>query len=101
MKVIIFDTPKGQCSIPLKEVAEQRADYYACEVDGLEKGSIEWQEEVDWVMKDSFEGIDWLINNTNFADWQESNLVTKVNDKINVTDEDFWTSSDGFEIIET
>lgn len=98
-RVILFDTPKGQCSIPLKIVAEQRADYYACEVNGHEKGSTEWQEEVGWVMKDDFEGIDWLLNNTNFEDWQESGLVAQVNDSVNVTDEDFWCSSDGFEIV--
>jgi hypothetical protein len=100
MKVILIDTPKGQVHIPLKNVAEQRADYYVCEVDGHEKNSPEWQSEVDWVMGDNFEGIDWLINNTNFEDWQQSNLVTKVNDKVKVTDDDFWCSSDGFKIVD-
>jgi len=98
MKVILIDTPKGQFHLPLQKVAEHRADYYACEVDGHEKNSPEWQEEVDWVMKDNFEGIDWLINNTNWDEWESS--ATKVNDKVNVTDDDFWCSSDGFEIVE-
>ena len=68
MKVILINTPKGQFHLPLQIVAEHRADYYACEVDKHEKNSPEWQEEVDYAMKDSFEGIDWLINNTN---WDE------------------------------
>lgn len=98
MKVIKCNTPNGQFQIPLRLVAENRADYYAVEVDGNEKGSQEWQEEVDWVMKDDFEGIDWLLNNTNWEDWQDS--ATKLNDKVKVTDDDFWCSSDDFEIVE-
>lgn len=61
------------------------------------KNSPEWQEEVDWVTKDDFEAIDWLINNTNWIEWESS--ATKINDKVNVTEDDFWCSSDGFEII--
>jgi hypothetical protein len=97
MKVIDFNTPKGQFRLPLQKVAEHRADYYACEVDGHEKNSPEWKEEVDWVVEDDFEGIDWLINNTNFEDWE--NDVVKISDKILVTDDDFWCSSDDFEIV--
>lgn len=98
MKVILIDTPKGQFHLPLQKVAEHRADYYACEVDGHDKNSPDWQEEVDFVMEDDFEGIDWLINNTDWDEWE--NQATKVNEKVNVTDDDFWHSSDGFEIIE-
>ncbi len=98
MKVILIDTPKGQFHLPLQEVAEHRADYYACEVDGHEKNSPEWKEEVEFVMEDDFEGIDWLINNSDWEDW-ESHAI-KVNNKVNVTDDDFWCSSYGFEIIE-
>jgi hypothetical protein len=50
-------------------------------------------------MKDSYEGIDWLINNTNWHEWED--LAVKVNDKVNVTDDDFWCSSDDFDIIES
>ena len=97
MKVIKFNTPKGQFTIPLKNVAEHRADYYAVEVDGHEKGSVEYKEEVDWVMNDDFEAIDWLLNNTDFEDWES--VTEKINDKINVTEDDFWCDSDNFEII--
>ena len=98
MKVIKCNTPKGQFYIPLLPVAEHRADYYSCEVDGNEKGSQEWQEEVDWVMEDDYEGIDWLINNTDWDDWE--NIAVKINDKVKVTDDDFWCSSDDFTIID-
>jgi hypothetical protein len=98
MKAILCDTPKGQYHIPLQNVAEHRADYYTCEVDGNERGSDEWKEEVDYVMEDKFEGIDWLINNTDWVDWTD--VATKVNDKVKVTDDDFWCSSEGFEIVD-
>lgn len=96
MKVIIIDTPKGQFSLPLKPVAEHRADFYACEVDGNEKGSEEWQDEVDFVMNDSYEAIDWLLNNNDWDEWKEQAI--QINESINVTDDDFWHSSDNMEI---
>lgn len=98
MKAIKCNTPKGQFLIPLKLVAENRADYYAVEVDGNEKGSQEWKEEVDWVMRDDFEGIDWLLNNTDWNDWENS--IIKLNDNIKVTEDDFWSSSEDFTIVE-
>lgn len=98
MKAIICNTPKGQFQIPLQKVAEHRADYYACEVGGHEKNSQEWKKEVDWVMEDGFECIDWIINNTDWEDWESSAI--KLNNKIKVTDDDFWSSSDDFEIVD-
>ncbi len=95
MKVIICNTPKGQYTIPLLNVAQNRADYYA-EKDGFTKDSQEYQEEIDFVMTDNYEGIDWLLNNTDWENWQ--NIATKINDKFKVTDDDFWTSSDDFYI---
>lgn len=96
-KVIVCDTPTGQFQIPLQKVAEHRANYYACEVDGYEKGSAEWQEEVDYGMNDDYKCIDWLINNTDWDEWKD--LAIKLNNKVNVTDEDFWTSSDNINIV--
>ena len=98
MKVILISTPKGQFYLPVQKVAEHRADFYACELEGYERNSPEWQDEVNWVVKDDFEAIDWLINNTNWEDWESSAI--KVNDKVQVTDDDFWRSSDGFEIVD-
>ena len=97
MKTIICDTPTGQYEISLQQVAENRADYYACKVDGYEKGSKEWQEEVNWIMNANYEAIDWLLNNSNFEDW----VSIKINNNVRVTDEDFWTSSDNFKIIDS
>jgi len=94
MKVIRFNSPKGQFELELKLVAENRAEHYS--ISGY--SSEQFKEEVDFVMNYDFEGIDWLINNTNFEDWQEQ--ATKINDKVNVTDEDFWCSSDDFQIVE-
>ncbi len=98
MKVIIINTPKGQFHLSLKKVAEHRADYYACERDMHEKNSPEWKEKVDFAMNDDYEGIDWLINNTDWDDWEE--YAEQVNNKVKVTDDDFWCSSDDFKIID-
>jgi len=98
MKVIKLNSPKGQYTIPLLPVVEHRTQYYVCERGGKEKGCQEWQEEVDWVMNDDFEGIDWLLNNTDWEDWKD--IATKLNDKVKVTDDDFWSDSDNFEIVE-
>lgn len=91
-KFIKTPTPKGVFIIPLKAVAENRASEYEM------RGSEDWNEEVEYVMDDSFEGIDWLLNNTEYEDWES--IAKKHSDEILVTDEDFWTSSDDFEIIE-
>lgn len=98
MKVIKCNTSKGQFYIPLQQVAEHRADYYVCEVNGNEKGSIQWEEEVNWVIEDDFEGVDWLLNNTDWEDWK--GIAVKINDKVKVTDDDFWCDSDDFDIVE-
>jgi hypothetical protein len=98
MKVILCNTPKGQYAIPLKPIAEDRAHYYSVVVDGNEVGSDEFNEEVNFIMEDDFEGIDWLINNFDWEDWES--VVTKINDKVEVTDDDFWTSSEDFEIVD-
>lgn len=97
MKVIRCNTPKGQYDIPLKNVSENRADYYAIDVDGFQKNSKEWQKEVDFGMKDDFECVDWLLNNTDWEDWKD--IAIKINEDVNVTDDEFWCDSDDFEII--
>jgi len=97
MKYIRINTPKGQYDIELKKIAEDRANYYST-VDGYDIGSEEYQDEVNFVMDDDFEGIDWLLNNTNWSDWSQTAI--KINDKVLVTDDDFFTSSDDCEIID-
>lgn len=98
MKVIKINTPDGQYTLPLKKVAEHRADYYVVERRGHSKESDNYKEEVEWVMNDDFEGIDWLINNTNYEDWEDD--TTKINSDVKVLLEDFWCSSEDFEIVD-
>ena len=97
-KVIRFNTPNGKYEIPLLKVAENRAQYYADE-ENFNSDSQEWADEISLVMEDDFEGIDWLINNTNFEDWED--IAVKINDDEKISGEDFWTSSDDFEIVVT
>ena len=97
MKYILCDTPRGQYKIPLYPVAEQRTDYYSCEVDGYEKYSDEWYKEYEF-SKTWSEVSDWLLNNSNWEDWKD--IAEKVNEKVNVTDKDFWTNSGNFDLIE-
>jgi hypothetical protein len=94
MKVIKMNTPDGQYTLPLQKVAEHRANEY---YDGKLKSQL-WKEEVDFVMDDDFEGIDWLVNNTNYEDWEDE--TTKINSDVKVTMDDFWCSSEDFEITE-
>jgi hypothetical protein len=94
MKVIIVNTPKGQFSIPLSKVAENKCDEY-----NSDRNSFEYQSMLEYVLNDDFDGIDWMINNTNWEDWQD--IATKINSIVKVTESDFWTSSDDFEIKET
>ena len=97
MKVIRINTPKGQFDVPLKLVAENRADYCIVEKDGLTKESKEYQDEIDWVIEDEDEGVDWILNNSDWVDWE--NVATKVNDDVNTTDEDVWSDSDDFNVV--
>ena len=94
MIVIKMNTPDGQYTIPLVKVAEHRADYYCDKL----KESAEHSANVNYVMTDDFEGIDWILNNTDYEDWE--NDTTKINSDVKVTMEDFWCSSDDFEIVE-
>lgn len=98
MKKIRIDTSKGQYLLPLYLVAEDRANYYSIEVDGNEKDSIEYKKEVSYAMNDDFEAIDWLLNNSDWVDWK--GLSTPLNESVNVTDDDFWCSSENFEIVD-
>jgi hypothetical protein len=95
MKVITINTPQGQYELPLIKVAEDRAEYYG-DKDGFDMDSMEWKDEIDWVMKDNYEGIDWLINNSDWEDWEHA--LVKVNDTVKTADEDFWFDSENFEI---
>lgn len=94
---IRVNTPTGQVDVPARPVAEQRADYYAIEVDGHEKDSDDYEAEVFHGLTGDYDLIDWMLNNSNWEDW--SGIAEKVNSKVLVTDEDFFTSSDDLELI--
>lgn len=92
MKIIKFNTPDGQYSLPLQKIAEHRAsEYYSKSLN-----PVEWRHEVSFILEDDYEGIDWLINNTNYEDWEDE--TTKLNSDVKVTMDDFWCDSDDFEI---
>jgi len=89
---IIFPTPKGMFKVALIVIAKNRADYYI-----EDKNSRDYKGNVKFILEDDFEGIDWLLNNMDFEDIESKSV--KISDDIKVTDEDFWTSSDNFEIV--
>jgi hypothetical protein len=93
MKLIKINTPDGQYTLPLIKVAEHRAGYYE-----KDKESSGYKAEVEWVLNDNYEAIDWLLNNTDYEDWEYE--TTKLNSDVKVTMNGFWCSSDDFEIVE-
>ena len=93
MKVIKINTPDGQYTLPLLSVAKHRAHEYHSE-----ELSKEFIEECDYVLCDDYEGIDWLLNNTDYEDWEDQ--TTKINSDVKVTMEDFWSRTEDFEIID-
>lgn len=96
MKIIVINEDDGQYAIPLEVVAKNRTAYYA-EKDKFDDNSDEWIKEVAFVMEGDFEGVDWLINNMNWADVKF--CAIRINAK-QVMREEFWTCSDDFEISE-
>jgi hypothetical protein len=65
MKMIEINDNGHVWHVPLLKVAEHRADHYADDPDSTR------QEEIDFVMSDDFEGIDWFANNMNFSEVAE------------------------------
>lgn len=61
--------------VPAKHIAESRADYYACKVDGHEKGSEEWNSEFEFSL-DKFELMNWYRNSMDFEDVREFAIIT-------------------------
>lgn len=96
-KFIEFIGPNGlKYRIPLRAIAESYADYYG-RIDGFNRSSDEWKRGVEFVMNERFIGIDWLLNNSNFEDWEDVIITLPINNKNN---SDFWSDSDNFKIIE-
>ncbi len=96
MRIIQFNAPDGVYQLPVEVVAKNRTDYYAGK-DGFTPGSDDYKDEFQMVCNDNFEAIDWLLNNMDFADVKDQ--VTKISDESEMQ-EDFWTCSDDFNIIE-
>jgi hypothetical protein len=57
--------------VSVREVAEIRADYYACEVDGEEKGSEHWKKEVRFAVNNPLEAKSYFMNSMRFEDMKE------------------------------
>ncbi len=50
------------------KIAETRADYYACKVDGEVRGGKEWLAEVAHGLADDDDAIDYMQNNMDWSD---------------------------------
>ena len=70
MKYIKLTTEKAIYHLPLEFVAKHRAEHY--KEDGFD-------EEVEFVMNDDYEGIDWLSNNMDYEDFKDA--LVKIKDK--------------------
>ena len=89
-----METPRGKYRVPLRIVALDRTKYYA-ENDGFVKDSKEWKEEMDFILEDDFEGIDWLCNNMDLKDIKPfMELVEEVEES-----DEWFFSSENFEIV--
>jgi hypothetical protein len=91
MKIILINAPDGQYYLPVSVVAHDRASYY-------EDGEESYRTEYDYTYGDTYTTIDWLLNN---MDWDNvSDDARKFSEKVLVLEDDFWTSSDDFEIVD-
>ena len=73
MKYITFELENGDLwGLPLEEVAKVRAEYYAAK-----DPDTTFQEEFDYVMNDSYEGIDWFRNNQDPYDFVGAYVLLK------------------------
>lgn len=91
MKVIRINATDGQYVLPVRVVAHDRANYYQ------NRGEV-YADVYNETYADDYEIIDWLLNNMDWADVRDE--ATKYSDKILVLEDDFWSDSDGFEVIE-
>lgn len=76
MSKFIIKMPDGSVwEADSQHIAESRANYYVCEVDGLPREGAEWVAEVMYAMTDASVLSDWAQNNMDWADL-EAKLVT-------------------------
>lgn len=95
MKFIVFNALDGRYAISLKKVAENRAEYYA-DTESFAKDSAEWKGEINYILNSEYDGIDWLLNNTDWEDWED--IAILLDETVKTTDPDFWSDSDNFEV---
>jgi hypothetical protein len=68
-KVLLVSFGDGtRWEMPARPLAEERADYYATKVDGHEKGSPEWEAEVQHGLSDKYDLGDFVQNNRSWSD---------------------------------
>lgn len=94
MKVIIIDTPKGEYRIPLIKIAKHRANHL-CDYN---ENDPAFRINIDFIMNDDYEGINWIVNYTSQEYW-DSDLI-RHSDVIFTSEADFWSDEDNFRIVE-
>lgn len=75
-------------TIPLEFIAKHRANYYKSRAEERVKAGLEsdfnYQESIDFIMEDDYEGEDWLANNMDYEDFKEVVIKYPSVDKIKV-----------------
>ena len=90
-RVMQITAPDGQYQIPLKIIAEKRADRY------YKRKSRYWDSTVNFTMTlNLWTGIDWIMNNSNWSDWKV--IALKVSDEKCNDVNNFWKSGKTFSI---
>jgi hypothetical protein len=77
--------------VPAKIIAENRADYYSA-LDGYDKGTNEWEAEVQNGLNEEFEIYDWAGNNMNWEDLAP--YAKKIEDLSDYDYEDEWPGAE-------
>jgi len=97
MKLIKINTPYGQYTLPLKDVAEHRAKSLYSEKNDKEGYDLA----IEFIMEyDNYNGILYLKNYTEFEEWKDK--ITKISDDViedNEEDIYFWFDINNFEIV--
>ena len=80
MKYVKLEFATENWLIPLEFIAKHRADYYK-QKDGDE---ADYQGEIDFVMNDTYEGIDWIKNNMDYKDFENEIIVEDFKNSVDV-----------------
>lgn len=77
-------------TVPARIIAENRAEYYSS-IDGYDKGSNEWEAEVQNALNDEFILQDWIGNDMDWSDIEP--YVQKLDDE-EFDYEDEWSEAE-------